>query len=164
MTKTSAVGGESVERRCPYMSLFLAAHELRPRGEGRGAAADEATRLDAHENRNSDLVCVEEHVDLRGQTHVGQHKRSEAFQASHWSPTESHISPCKQALSASDRHAQSRGGERRMGQGFENVRAPEHPQRPSWSQMLGKRPRGAARRKPRSQRRRMAPSVVRFQC
>ena len=71
MTKTSAVGGESVERRCLYMSLFLAAHELRPRGEGRGAAANEAAHLDAHQNRDLDLVPVEEHVDLQVQTHVG---------------------------------------------------------------------------------------------
>ena len=51
-----------------------AADELIPRGEGRGAAADEAAHLDAHKNRSSDLVRVKKHIDLQGQTYVGQHK------------------------------------------------------------------------------------------
>ena len=76
------------------MSSFLAAHELRPRGEGRGAAADEAARLDAHKNRSTYLVRIERHVGLQGQTHVDQHKLSKPFQASHWGPTESHSCSC----------------------------------------------------------------------
>ena len=40
------------------MSWLLAADELSPRGEGRGAAADEAAHLDAHKNRSTDLVRV----------------------------------------------------------------------------------------------------------
>ena len=53
------------------MPWLLAADELSPRGEGRGAAADEAAHLDARRNRDLDLVPVEAHVDLQGQTHVG---------------------------------------------------------------------------------------------
>jgi len=62
------------------MSWLLAGDELSPSGEGRGAAADEATHLDAHKNRSSDLVRVEKHVDLQLQTHVGQHKLNGSFQ------------------------------------------------------------------------------------
>ena len=76
------------------MPWLLAADELSPRGEGRGAAADEAARLDAHKNRSTYLVRIERHVGLQGQTHVGQHKLNEPFQASHWGPTESHGCPC----------------------------------------------------------------------
>ena len=71
MTKTSAIGRESAKSRRMYMSCLCVADELSPRGVGRGAAADEAAHLDAHQNRDLDLVPVEEHVDLQGQTHVG---------------------------------------------------------------------------------------------
>ena len=84
------------------------ADDMGPRGEQRGATADEAARLDAHKNRCRDLVRVERHVRLQGQTHVGQHKLSNSFQSSHCGPTESHNSPCYQAGSASDRRAESR--------------------------------------------------------
>ena len=71
MTKASAIGREKVKIKCMYMSWLWVADELSPRGVGRGAAADEAAHLDAHQNRDLDLVPVEEHVDLQGQTHVG---------------------------------------------------------------------------------------------
>ena len=54
-----------------YMSWLWVADKLSPRGVGRGAAADEAAHLNAHQNRDLDLVPVEEHVDLQVQTHVG---------------------------------------------------------------------------------------------
>ena len=51
-TKTSAVQGESVKRRCPYISRLSAAYALSPRGVQRGAATAEAAQLDAHKNRS----------------------------------------------------------------------------------------------------------------
>ena len=115
------------------MSWFWGADDMSARCERKGAAADEGARLHMHKNLDRNRNRVERHINLRGQTHVGQHNRSEAFQASHWGPTESHSCPRKQARSASDRHTQSRGGERRMGQEFDNLREPEHHQQPYWS-------------------------------
>jgi hypothetical protein len=85
---------------------------MSPRSERKGAAADEATHLHEHKSRSSDLVRIENRVGLRGQTHMDQNRFSEIFQASYWGPVDSHSSSCKQAGSASDRRAQSRGSER----------------------------------------------------
>ena len=79
------------------MSWLWGADGMGPRSKRKAVAADEAVHLNAHKNRNCDLVRVEKRVDLRSQTYVGQKELNKSIQASYWDPTESHINPCKQA-------------------------------------------------------------------
>ena len=102
------------------MSFLSAEDDLSQIGEVWSAAADEAAHLDAH----SVLVHVRKarqpaESNARGLARAHCHLSDESLGA---------LCPPQQLIQSSWQCFRHETGERSMGQEFENVRAPEHPQ------------------------------------